>query len=97
LAKHSKDYYRKTSPPCSGNTANVCRTGIRHREVAIHTAVRKSYEEKNECLLLVDAENAFNKLNRKVSPENIKRLCVSSHAHIPTQQLQRFYHAISGK
>jgi len=27
-------------------------------------------------LLLVGAENAFNKLNRKVSLENIKRLCV---------------------
>jgi len=46
-------------------------------EAAIH-AVRKSYKEKNsECLLLVlvDADNAFNKLNTKVSLENIKRLC----------------------
>jgi len=44
-------------------------------EAAIH-AVRKSLEEDNsECLLLVDAGNAFNKLNRKVSLENIKRLC----------------------
>ena len=43
-------------------------------EAAIH-AVRKSFEEDNsECLLLVDADNAFNKLNRKVSLENIKRL-----------------------
>ena len=45
-------------------------------EAAIH-AVRKSFEEDNsECLLLVDADNAFNKLNIKVSLENIKRLCV---------------------
>jgi len=44
-------------------------------EAAIH-AVKKSFEEDNsECLLLVDADNAFNKLNRKVSLENIKRLC----------------------
>jgi len=44
-------------------------------EAAIH-AVRKGFEEDNsECLLLVDADNAFNKLNRKVSLENIKRLC----------------------
>ena len=44
-------------------------------EAAIH-AVRKSFEEDNrECLLLVDADNAFNKLNRKVNLENIKRLC----------------------
>ena len=44
-------------------------------ETAVY-AVRKSFEEDNsECLLLVDADNAFNKLNRKVSLENIKRLC----------------------
>jgi len=44
-------------------------------EAAIH-AVKKSFEEHNsECMLLVDADNAFNKLNRKVSLENIKRLC----------------------
>jgi len=44
-------------------------------EAAIH-AVRKSFEEDNsKCLLLVDADNAFHKLNRKVSLENIKRLC----------------------
>jgi len=43
---------------------------------AIIQAVRKSFEDDNsECLLLVDADNAFNKLNRKVSLENIKRLC----------------------
>ena len=44
-------------------------------EAAIH-AVRKSFEEaSSECLLVVDADNAFNKLNRNVSLENIKRLC----------------------
>ena len=44
-------------------------------EAPIHS-VRKSFQDKNsECLLLVDAEYAFNKLNRKVSLENIKRLC----------------------
>jgi len=44
-------------------------------EAAIH-AVRKSFKEDNsECLLLVDTDNAFNKLNRNVSLENIKRLC----------------------
>jgi len=45
-------------------------------EAAIH-AVRKSFGEDNsECLLLVDADNAFNKLNSKVSLENIERLCL---------------------
>ena len=53
-------------------TCAVLESGI---EAAIH-AVRKSFDEDNsECPLLVDADNAFNKLNRKVSLENIKRLC----------------------
>ena len=46
-------------------------------------AVKKSFEdEKTECLLVVHANNALNKLNRKVSLENIKRL--SAHEHLPT-------------
>ena len=64
-------------------------------EAAIH-AVRKTFEEDNsECLLLVDADNVFNKLNRKVSIENIKT--VSPNVHIPTQQLQHTRRALSGK
>ena len=56
-------YFKKT---CAGLELGI--------EAAIH-AVRKSFDEDNsECLLLVDADNAFNKLNRKVSLENIKRL-----------------------
>ena len=51
-------------------------------EAAIH-AVRKSFEEINsECLLLVDADNAFNKLNRRVSLENIKRLCPPMYTYL---------------
>jgi len=51
-------------------------------EAAIH-AVRKSFEEENnECLLLVDADNAFNKLNRKDSLENIKRLCPPMYTYL---------------
>jgi len=81
--------------PRSGNTADMCRTGIRHRSSKIH-AVRKTFEEDNsECLLLVDADNVFNKLNRKVSIENIKT--VSPNVHIPTQQLQHTRRALSGK
>jgi len=30
----------------------------------------------------VDARNAFNKLNRKVSLENIKRLCPPMHTYV---------------
>jgi len=51
-------------------------------EAATH-AVRKSYEEEgSEYLLLVDADNAFNKLNRKVSLENIKRLCPPMYTYL---------------
>jgi len=44
-------------------------------------------------LLLVDAENAFNKLNRKVSLENIIK-GMSAPIHIPTQQVQYSCHII---
>jgi len=57
----------ETLQTCAGLESSI--------EAAIH-AVSKSFEEdKSECLLLVDADNAFNKLNRNVSLENIKRLC----------------------
>jgi len=56
-------------------TLQTC-AGLESGIEAATNAVRKSYEEeKSECLLLVHADNAFNKLNRKVSLENIKRLC----------------------
>ena len=74
------------------HTCAELKSGI---EATTH-AVKKSYEEEgSECLLLVDADNAFNKLNRKVSLKNIKRL--SPHVHIHTQQLQRTHRPISGK
>jgi len=56
-------------------TLQIC-AGLESSIEAAIQAVTKSFEEDNsECLLLVDADNAFNKLNRKVSLENIKRLC----------------------
>jgi len=63
-------------------------------EAAIHS-VMKSFQDQNSECLLVDADNAFNILNRKVSLENIRRL--TTHAHLPTQQLQHSRRAISGK
>ena len=46
-------------------------------EASIH-AMRKIFErDETEGLLLVDAENAFNNLNRKVALHNIKELCPS--------------------
>ena len=67
---------------CAVGTLQTCaglKLGI---EAAIH-AVRKSYEEdKSECLLVVDTDNAFKKLNRKVSLENIKTLCPSMYTYL---------------
>jgi len=74
-------------------------------EAAIHD-VRKSFEEDNsECLLLVDVDNAFNKLNRKVSLENIKRLClpcthtyttVTTHPPCSIWQMVTTYDTVTG-
>ena len=52
---------------CSGLKAGI--------ESAIHAMRDKFAEEDCEGILLVDAENAFNKLNRKMALENIKELC----------------------
>ena len=44
-------------------------------EASIH-AMRRIFErDETEALLLVDAENAFNKLNRKAALHNIRELC----------------------
>ena len=44
-------------------------------EAAIH-AMRHTFEkESTEAILLVDAENAFNNLNRKAALQNIRQLC----------------------
>ena len=44
-------------------------------EASIH-AMRKIFEkEETEAVLLVDAENAFNNLNRKAALHNIKEIC----------------------
>ena len=64
-----------TLQPCAGLESGI--------EAAIH-AVRKSFEEDNSesCLLLADADNVFDKLNRKVSLENIKRLCPPMYTYL---------------
>ena len=54
---------------CSGTPAGI--------EAAIH-AMRQIYEdESTEGILLVDARNAFNALNRKAALHNVQRLCPS--------------------
>ena len=46
-------------------------------EASIH-AMRKIFDnDSTQAVLLVDADNAFNRLNRKVALHNIKELCPS--------------------
>ena len=60
-----------------GSNFQLClgqKCGIEH---AIHS-LRDQFENKNvEAILLIDAQNAFNSLNRKLALENIKLLCPS--------------------
>ena len=59
---------------CTGIKAGI--------EAAIH-AMRRVFEDANtEAILLVDAENAFNKLNRDVALNNIKELCPTFHRYL---------------
>ncbi len=54
---------------CGGQLSGV--------EAAVH-ATKSTFEAKeNEAILLVDASNAFNSLNRQVALQNIRRTCPS--------------------
>jgi len=66
---------------CAVGTLQTC-AGLESGIEAI-LAVKKGYKKENsECLLLVDADNAFNKLNRKISLENMKRLCPPMYTYL---------------
>ena len=53
----------------------MCDGQISGIEAAVH-ATRSAFElEENEAILLVDATNAFNALNRQVALHNIRSLC----------------------
>ena len=46
-------------------------------EASIHAMRNIFQKEETEALLLVDADNAFNRLNRKAALHNVKELCPS--------------------
>ena len=53
----------------------MCRGQISGIEAAVH-AVRTAFDSSDtEAVLMVDATNAFNSLNRQVALQNIRRLC----------------------
>ena len=59
----------------AGGCLQTC-TGIRPGiEAAIHATHQAWSTPGTECLLQVDADNAFNRLNRKVALHNIQQLC----------------------
>ena len=51
-------------------------------EASIH-AVKRAWEDtKTEAIILVDADNAFNRLNRKAALHNIRQLCPPFHRYL---------------
>ena len=52
---------------CTGVAAGV--------EAAIHATARTFEDDSCEAVLMVDADNAFNRLNRKAALHNIQRSC----------------------
>lgn len=63
-----------TLQTCSGVEAGI--------EAAIHS-MRKTFEkDTSECMLLVDAKNAFNNLNRSVALNNVRETCPSFHRYL---------------
>lgn len=48
-------------------------------EAAIHAMAKTFQEDSCEAVILVDADNAFNRLNRKVALHNIERSCPLLH------------------
>ena len=59
----------------AGGTLQTC-TGIEAGiEASVHAMARLFDDEECEAVLLVDAENAFNRLNRKTALHNMHHLC----------------------
>ena len=52
---------------CGGQIAGI--------EAAVHPVQAAFEAEENEAVLLVDASNGFNCLNRQVALQNVRRLC----------------------
>ena len=66
----------------AGGTLQTC-TGVKAGvEAAIHAMSRTWDGEECEAVILVDAENAFNSLNREAALHNIGRICPSLHRFV---------------
>ena len=58
-------------------SVQLCAGQISGTETAVHTVTTLFQQENTEAILLVDATNAFNFLNRLVALHNIRHLCPS--------------------
>ena len=66
----------------AGGCLQTC-TGLKSGiEAAIHASNSAWSLDSTECLLQVDADNAFNRLNRKVALNNIRELCPPLHTFL---------------
>ncbi len=61
----------------AAGSLQLCAGQIAGAEAAVHATRESFLNENTEAVLLVDASNAFNALNRQVALRNIKRLCPS--------------------
>ena len=65
----------KKDVQAAGGCLQTC-TGIRSGiEAAIHATTEAWHNSSTEALLQVDADNAFNRLNRRVALHNIQQVC----------------------
>ena len=85
---------RKKKNPCSGNAADMCGTGIRHRSG--NTCCKEKLWRGRQWMPAVSrCRQCIQQTQQKSQPR--KQKTVSPHAHISTHQLQHTHHAISGK
>ena len=74
---------RQSNPPChqtghpDAAARQLCGGQVAGIEAAIHSVRREFSSESAEAILLVDASNAFNSLNRKAALHNVQFLCPS--------------------
>ena len=77
VVENIRDDIIKASGPlqtCSGLKAGI--------EASIHAMKSVFEEEMTEVILLVDADNAFNNLNRKAALHNIRHLCPTFYRYL---------------
>ena len=59
----------------AAGSLQLCRGQVTGSEAAIHVMHDVFNDDNTEGILLIDAENAFNSINRKVMPHNLKLIC----------------------